>query len=138
MHKVQWRPYGRYINYCVVPMIVDLVKEDFKNAWRPDIRCYRWGMTSRVKHGIGIRRQRGLGRNVLYTQKKPMLPAHKSSTYGRRGIDDTNFDLLRRPLHVKRNAYVDDFHNRADKIKELCDQGIVPGEWVQSECKEGT
>lgn len=37
--------------------------------------------------------------------------------------------LSGRPLRMKTNEYIKGWHSRPEKIKELCDKGIVPIEW---------
>ncbi|ORY71090.1 2-nitropropane dioxygenase [Pseudomassariella vexata] len=47
------------------------------------------------------------------------------------GFDDTERTLVLsgRPLRMRTNEYVAKWHAQPQKIKELCDQGVVPIEW---------
>ena len=47
------------------------------------------------------------------------------------GFDQTQRTLVLsgRPLRMKTNEYISRWHAQPDKIKELCDQGVVPIEW---------
>jgi NAD(P)H-dependent flavin oxidoreductase YrpB (nitropropane dioxygenase family) len=46
------------------------------------------------------------------------------------GYDDTQRTLVisGRPLRMKTNEYIKKWHEQPDKIKELCDRGVVPME----------
>ncbi|PSR85823.1 2-nitropropane dioxygenase [Coniella lustricola] len=54
------------------------------------------------------------------------------------GFDDTDRTLVisGRPLRMKVNDYIRRWHARPDKIKELCDGGVVPLEWDLEEGNE--
>lgn len=47
------------------------------------------------------------------------------------GLTDTERTLVvsGRPLRMKTNDYIRRWHARPDKIRELCDKGVVPMEW---------
>jgi NAD(P)H-dependent flavin oxidoreductase YrpB (nitropropane dioxygenase family) len=129
----------------LIPMIVDSVKGKTSKMHGGPIYVVAAGG---IVDSRGLNMALGFGASAVWVgtrficaEEANASPAHQKAVITANAESTTRTLIYSgRPLRVKRNAYVDDFHeNRADKIKELCDQGIVPGTWDAARMqKEGT
>jgi NAD(P)H-dependent flavin oxidoreductase YrpB (nitropropane dioxygenase family) len=70
-----------------------------------------------------------VGTRFICSDEADASPSHQKAVLGAQAEDTTKTLIYSgRPLRVLNTPYVKDFNeNRAQEIKELCDQGIVPG-----------
>lgn len=126
---------GDVANSVLIPAVVDVAAR-----YRPSMLR---GATAMVVAAGGISDGRGLASSLMQgavgvwvgTRFVASLEAGCSEEHKREvvscGFDGTERTLVMsgRPLRMKTNEYIRAWHGKAEKIKELCDKGVVPMEW---------
>jgi NAD(P)H-dependent flavin oxidoreductase YrpB (nitropropane dioxygenase family) len=123
---------GNVATTVLIPAVVDVARR-----YKPKMLN---GQTAMVLAAGGISNGRGLAASLMQgavgvwvgTRFVASVEAGCSEEHKREvvscGFDETDRTLVLsgRPLRMKLNAYIRDWHSRPDQIKELCDKGIVP------------
>ncbi|KAH8908940.1 2-nitropropane dioxygenase [Coniochaeta sp. PMI_546] len=126
---------GDVANSVLIPAVVDVARN-----YRPPMLN---GGPALVVAAGGISDGRGLASSLMQgavgvwvgTRFVASVEAGCSEEHKREvvscGFDGTERTLVLsgRPLRMKTNEYIRRWHQRPDKIKELCDKGVVPIEW---------
>jgi NAD(P)H-dependent flavin oxidoreductase YrpB (nitropropane dioxygenase family) len=129
----------------LIPMICDMIKHKKSKLNGGPIYCVAAGgiVDSRgLSMALGFGAQGvWVGTRFICSEEADASDHHQKAVLSARA-DDTTRTLIYsgRPLRVLATPYVRDFNeNRAQEIKELCDQGIVPGMHDMKKLqKEGT
>ena len=123
---------GNVATTVLIPAVVDVAQR-----YKPKMLN---GQTAMVLAAGGISNGRGLAASLMQgavgvwvgTRFVASVEAGCSEEHKREvvscGFDETDRTLVLsgRPLRMKLNDYIRDWHSRPDQIKELCDKGIVP------------
>lgn len=126
---------GDVANSVLIPAVVDVARK-----YRPKMLG---GQTAMVVAAGGISEGRGLASSLMQgavgvwvgTRFVASVEAGCSEEHKREvvscGFDGTERTLVLsgRPLRMKTNEYIRKWHERPEKVKELCDKGVVPIEW---------
>jgi len=126
---------GDVANSVLIPAVVDVARK-----YKPKMLG---GQTAMVVAAGGISDGRGLASSLMQgavgvwvgTRFVASVEAGCSEEHKREvvscGFDGTERTLVLsgRPLRMKTNEYIRKWHERPEKIKELCDKGVVPIEW---------
>lgn len=133
---------GDVASSILVPAVVDVAR-----GYRPPMLR---GGTALVVAAGGISDGRGLasslmqgaagvwvGTRFVASEEAGCSREHKEEVVSC-GLDGTERTLVvsGRPLRMKTNEYIRRWHERPDKIKELCDSGVVPIEYDMEEGNE--
>ncbi|CAG9979582.1 unnamed protein product [Clonostachys byssicola] len=123
---------GNIANSVLIPAVVDVAR-----SYRPPMLK---GSTALVVAAGGIANGRGLasslmqgavgvwvGTRFVASAEAGCSEQHKEEVVSC-GYDETDRTLVLsgRPLRLKLNDYIRDWHSRPQEIKELCDKGVVP------------
>ncbi|KAI1199583.1 2-nitropropane dioxygenase [Nemania serpens] len=126
---------GEIANSVLVPAVVDVARR-----YRPPMLR---GSPALVVAAGGVGSGRALaaslmqgaagawvGTRFVASEEAGCAEAHKRSVVTC-GLTDTERTLVisGRPLRMRTNEYIAGWHARPDKIRELCDGGVVPMEW---------
>jgi NAD(P)H-dependent flavin oxidoreductase YrpB (nitropropane dioxygenase family) len=126
---------GDVANSVLIPAVVDVARR-----YKPKMLG---GQTAMVVAAGGISDGRGLASSLMQgavgvwvgTRFVASVEAGCSEEHKREvvscGFDGTERTLVLsgRPLRMKTNEYIRKWHSQQDKIRELCDKGVVPIEW---------
>jgi NAD(P)H-dependent flavin oxidoreductase YrpB (nitropropane dioxygenase family) len=133
---------GNVANSVLIPAVADVAKK-----YRP---AMLGGQTAMVVAAGGITDGRGLasslmqgavavwvGTRFVASTEAGCSEEHKKEVVSC-GFDGTERTLVvsGRPLRMKTNEYIARWHAKPEKVKELCDQGIVPLEWDMDQGNE--
>ncbi|KAB5563041.1 2-nitropropane dioxygenase [Coniochaeta sp. 2T2.1] len=127
---------GDVANSVLIPAVVDVARN-----YRP--KMLGGQQTAMVVAAGGISDGRGLASSLMQgavgvwvgTRFVASVEAGCSEEHKREvvscGFDGTERTLVLsgRPLRMKTNEYIRKWHARPEKVRELCDKGVVPIEW---------
>lgn len=126
---------GDVANSVLIPAVVDVARN-----YKPKMLG---GRSAMVVAAGGISDGRGLASSLMQgamgvwvgTRFVASVEAGCSEEHKREvvscGFDGTERTLVLsgRPLRMKTNEYIRKWHSKPEKVRELCDKGVVPIEW---------
>ncbi|KAI0392857.1 2-nitropropane dioxygenase [Xylariaceae sp. FL0594] len=127
---------GDIANSVLIPAVVDVARR-YKPAMlggsSPALVVAAGGIgngralaSSLMQGAVGV----WVGTRFVASMEANCAEEHKASVV-ECGFSDTERTLVLsgRPLRMRTNEYIAKWHAQPDKIKELCDKGVVPIEW---------